>query len=236
MVATRNTTVNNKKENTHKLLKVINKPFKKQIILNVIERPFKISNKGVSEFISIDKSSLRNKGCKTIEVDMFQSKNGVSYLRNDSIICKKYLIKRTYDNKTGTLIGFQFIGFNKKMYYSRYISPSIRKNVLQKSNFKCIWCGSQDRLEVDHKNGRYNTKTDKITDFQILCKNCNNRKREKCNRCRETGLRYDVQKEISPILYKCAFLSGSCQYNIKQGCKGCFLYDIEDFYKHHNVS
>lgn len=232
-----------------KVLKITKKPLKKKVdnssyikrtnkkkkdILNVLERVFKINKKGVSEFISIDKLSLLNKGCKKNEINMFQSNNGVSYLRRDSIICRKYLVDRTYHQSTGALIGFKLSGFNKVHFVSRHIPQSIRKSVLQKYNFKCIWCGSQQKLEIDHKNGRYTDKTDKINDFQILCKSCNDKKRERCNKCRETGCRYDVQNEISPILYKSPFISGNAKYTDKLGCKGCFLYDIEDFYKNHD--
>jgi hypothetical protein len=166
---------------------------------------------------------------------MFQSKNGVPYLRRDSPICRKYLVKRTYDKSNGALIGFQLVGLNKSSFYSRHISKNIRKRVLEKYGFKCIWCGSKDRLEVDHKNGRYNTKTDATSDFQILCKSCNDKKRQRCNKCRETNYRYNVQKEISSTLYKCAYISGNEKYTEKQGCKGCFLYDIEDFYLNHDT-
>lgn len=239
---------NNKTRDYNKKIKVVSKPFKKSIkdcihykistkkttVLSTLERIFKINNKGVSEFINIDENSLRSKGCKTFEICMFQSKNGVSYLRRDSAICKKYLVERCYNKTNGSLTGFKLVGFNTVSHYSRHISKNNRKKVLEKYNFKCIWCGSKDRLEVDHKNGRYNTKTEDVNDFQILCKSCNDKKREKCNKCRETNHRYNVQKEISSVLYKSAFICGNEKYNEKQGCKGCFLYDIEDFYLKHN--
>lgn len=240
MVSIRNT---NKQQTQNTVNKIIKKPLKKSkvvnqskkhLILNIIERIFKVSKKGVSEFISIQKDILREKGCRPEEIDLFQSQNGVSYLRHDSIICKKYLVDRKYHKSTGSLIGFKFIGFNKSVCYSRYVPQSIRKNVLIRYAFKCIWCGSRDRLEVDHKNGRYNSKTTSVCDFQILCKSCNDKKRQKCNNCRDTGCRYNVQQEISCTLYKSAYLIGNEKYNDKQGCKGCFLYDIEDFYKHHD--
>lgn len=203
-------------------------------VLCTLERVFKINNKGFSEFISTDEKSLRIKGCKPSEVYMFQSKNGVSYLRRDSPICRKYKVDRAYNKKNGSLIGFRLVGFNKTTYYSRHISKSVRIKVFEKYKFKCIWCGSKDRLEVDHKNGRYNKKTDTIIDFQLLCKSCNGKKRERCNKCRETNCRYNVQDEISSVLYKSSFTSGHERYNERQGCKGCFLYDIEDFYLKHD--
>lgn len=229
-----------------KCLKITRNPLKKKVqhhyrinkrnILSVLERIFKINKKGVSEFISIDRLSLLKKGCKQNELCMFQSSNGISYLRRDSVICRKYIVDRTYNKSTGALIGFKLVGFNKTQFVSRHIPQAIRKAVLSKYGFKCILCGSQQKLEVDHKNGRYSHKTDKTEDFQILCKSCNDKKRERCNKCRETGCRYNVQKEISPILYKSAFTCGSGKYNEKMGCKGCFLFDIEDFYMKHDNS
>jgi hypothetical protein len=231
-------------------LKVIKKPYKqshkksstryvknnntKTNILSILESLFKVNNKGISELICIDEKSLHKKGCKPFEISMFQSKNGVAYLRRDSPICRKYLVERSYNKATGSLIGFKLVGFNKSQYYSRHISKNIRKKVLEKYGFKCIWCGSKDRLEVDHKNGRYNKKTEVISDFQILCKSCNDKKRQRCMKCRESNCRYNVQQEISSLLYKSAFTSGTGKYTEKQGCKGCFLYDIEDFYMKHD--
>lgn len=239
------TTRNNDKKtrNQNKAIKVITKPLKASIIksnpikatvLRTLERLFTISKKGVSDFICIDEKSLRNKGCKPFEISMFRCRNGVPYLRRDSPICRKYLVERSYNKTTGSLIGFKLIGLNKGCFYSRHIPYNIRRKVLEHYGFKCIWCGSKERLEVDHKNGRYNSKTDNINDFQILCKSCNDKKRERCNKCRATNCRYNVQEEISSVLYKTAFISGNKNYNPKHGCKGCFLYDIEDFYLQHD--
>lgn len=203
-------------------------------VLCVLERIFKVNKKGVSEYINIDKAFLKKRGCKPIEIQLFQANNGVPYLRRESPISKKYKVERKYHSSTGALIGFKLIGFNTKVHFSRHIPQQVRKTVLEKYGHKCIMCGSKDRLEVDHKNGRYDAKTDKVSDFQILCKSCNDKKRERCNKCRDSGCRYNVQQEISNILYKTAFTQGTGKYNEKLGCKGCFLYDIEDFYQKHD--
>lgn len=203
-------------------------------VLCVLERIFKVNKKGISEYINIDKVFLKKRGCKPAEIQLFQANNGVPYLRRESPICKKYKVERKYHSSTGALIGFKLIGFNTKLHFSRHIPQQVRKAVLEKYGHKCILCGSKDRLEVDHKNGRYDAKTDKVSDFQILCKSCNDKKRERCNKCRDSGCRYNVQQEISSILYKTAFTQGTSKYNEKLGCKGCFLYDIEDFYQKHD--
>lgn len=203
-------------------------------ILRVLERIVKISKKGTSEFIDIDKKALKLRGCKPLEIGYFQSNNGVPYLRRESPICRKYHVQRVYDKTSGSLIGFKLTGFNTNIHYSRSIPQEVRKATLERYNCKCVLCGATERLEVDHKNGRYNAETNKVEDFQILCKNCNDKKREKCKKCTASGQRYNVQEEISSILYKVPFTQGDSKYTAKLGCKGCFMYDIEDFYENHN--
>ena len=207
---------------------------KKSKILRVLERVVKISKKGTSELIDIDKKALKLRGCKPLEIGYFQSNNGVPYLRRESPICRKYQVQRVYDKLSGSLIGFKLIGFNKSIQYSRSIPQEVRKATLERYNCKCVLCGATERLEVDHKNGRYNAVTNKVDDFQILCKNCNDKKREKCKKCTASGRRYNVQEEISPTLYKVPFTHGDSKYTAKLGCKGCFMYDIEDFYETHD--
>lgn len=217
--------------------KIIKKILKsKSRIIAIVERIAKINKKGVSEFISIDPKDLKKKGCKPQEVALFQSNNGVPYLRRDAPLSKMYMIERKYHVGTGSLLGFKLTGFNNNLYFSRSIPQEVRKVTLEKYGHKCIWCGSTDRLEVDHKNGRYNSVSNNVEDFQILCKSCNDKKRERCKRCLVTGQRYNVQTAISNVLYKVPYTCGTNKYNasVKNGCKGCFLYDIEDFYTNHD--
>lgn len=204
----------------------------KSRIVQLIEKIAKINKKGVSDLIHIDPKSLQARGCKPAETSLFQSNNGVAYLRRDSPLCKKYEVKRLYNTGSGgALVGFQLVGFNQNVHFSRAIPQHVRTATLAKYDHKCILCGSHDRLEVDHKNGRYNCVTDKVEDFQILCKSCNDKKRERCKKCAITGTRYNVQQAISPLLYTIPYTQGGDKYNNTTGCKGCFLYDIEDFYK-----
>jgi hypothetical protein len=206
----------------------------KALIVVIVERIGKINKKGVSHFISIDVRDLKKKGCKPREIDLFKSNNGVPYLRRDAPLSKKYTIERKYHKGNGSLMGFKLTGFNNNLYFSRAIPQQVRKASLEKYGHKCIWCGSTDRLEVDHKNGRYNNVSNNVNDFQILCKSCNDKKRERCKKCVLTGQRFNVQSSISDILFKSPFTCGVGKYNDKIGCKGCFLYDIEDFYENHD--
>lgn len=225
-------TVSSKSVNTLREKK-ISKPKAQARILTILERIVKIDKKGKSEYIQVNEAFLKKKGCTKLETVLFQSNNGVPYLRRDSPICRKYLVERVYDQTRRCLHGFRLIGFNQNVYFARSIPQGIRQQVLQKYECKCAWCGSKDRLEVDHKNGRYNSVMNKIDDFQLLCKSCNDKKRERCKKCTESNKRFDA-KDVSKHLYKCSYLQGNCKYNEKTGCKGCFLYDIEEFNKNHD--
>lgn len=215
--------------------KIVKKSTKPSIgILAIVERIGKINKKGVSNFISISPQDLKKKGCKPQEIALFKSNNGVPYLRRDAPLSRRYFIERKYHKSNGALLGFKLTGFNDNLYFSRSIPQEVRKATLEHYGHKCIWCGSTDRLEVDHKNGRYNSVSSRVEDFQILCKSCNDKKRERCKRCQVTGQRFNVQSAISNVLYQVPFTCGGEKFNDKVGCKGCFLYDIEDFYTMHD--
>jgi hypothetical protein len=60
---------------------------------------------------------------------------------------------------------------------------------------RCVSCGNSD-TEIDHKNGLYNDprvlnmETQSPSDFQALCRHCNQQKRQSIRMTRETGVRY----------------------------------------------
>lgn len=219
-------------------LSVVKKPLKRTAtILSIVERIAKVNKKGVSRFIPLDAPSLVALGCSKAEASMFQCTNGVPYLRQGSLLTKKYLIQKYYNKKNGSLMRFRLIGYNASntIRVSRGIPAGVRRDVFVKYNNKCVWCGSTDKLEIDHKNGRYTCAGRTMDDFQLLCKSCNDKKRERCKKCSATGKRYNVQDSVSSTLYKIPFTKGTCHFNDKLGCQGCFLYDIEDFYVHNTI-
>jgi len=215
----------------------IKKPLKRSAtILSIVERIAKVNKKGVSSLIPLDASSLIALGCTRREASMFQCTNGVPYLRQGSLLCKKYSVQKYYKKNNGSLKSFRLTGFTPSTVpVSRGIPVAVRRDVLVKYRHKCVWCGSTDKLEVDHKNGRYSCAGTSQEHFQLLCKSCNDKKRERCKKCITTGNRYNVQESVSSTLYNIPFTKGTSRFNNKLGCQGCFLYDIEDFYKHNTI-
>ena len=65
--------------------------------------------------------------------------------------------------------------------YSRVISKKIKDELRDRP---CVACGTTSHIEIDHKNGLYNdprvynVATQLVTDFQPLCKHCNDQKRQ----------------------------------------------------------
>lgn len=221
------------------LLSVVKKPLKRSAtILSIVERIAKVNKKGVSKLIPLDASSLIALGCTKVEASMFQCTNGVPYLRQGSFLTKKYSIQKYYTKNTGSLTRFRLNGFNASnaQRVSRSIPVAVRRDVRMKYGSRCVWCGSTDKLEIDHKDGRYTRAGSTMGDFQLLCKSCNDKKRERCKKCSTTGKRYNVQESVSSTLYNIPFTKGTCRFNKKIGCRGCFLYDIEDFYLHNAIN
>jgi hypothetical protein len=65
---------------------------------------------------------------------------------------------------------------------SRKRSPLSRTKVIQvmlKSEGKCVACGSQNELQVDHIIPHSRGGSDKLENLQMLCKKCNLDKRDK---------------------------------------------------------
>ncbi len=80
-------------------------------------------------------------------------------------------------------------------------------------------------IEVDHKDGRKDdprvsdSNTQTFDDFQALCKACNDKERQICKKCKESGYRFDATK-IPGNYY--SFYEREAEYD---GCVGCYQYD-----------
>lgn len=121
--------------------------------------------------------------------------------------------------------------------FNRQINSNIKKELLK--NGKCCVCGSSSDLEIDHKNGfyndsrLYNVRTQKLSDFQVLCKHCNCQKRQVYKDMERTKLRFDAT--TIPMLkhFKIKYLNGNKYIDPKiVNCdKGVFWNDPVKFMK-----
>lgn len=64
---------------------------------------------------------------------------------------------------------------NKKSQ-RRAVSPSVRLQVFSDDGFSCVWCGSTDRLELDHIVPVSKGGTNERTNLQTLCYTHNRKK------------------------------------------------------------
>jgi hypothetical protein len=109
---------------------------------------------------------------------------------------------------------------------TRGIRNDIKKKI---SVLNCVHTGfrstTQNPIEVDHKNGRYNESsvldlsTQSINDFQPLCRQGNLQKRSDCKKCKETMYRFDA----TSLGYKISVIDGNLKY--EGTCYGCYWFD-----------
>ena len=109
---------------------------------------------------------------------------------------------------------------------TRAIRTDIKKTISVKN---CVHTGfrstTQNPIEVDHKNGRYNVSevldllTQNIEDFQPLCRQANLQKRSDCKKCKESDDRFDA----TSLGYKISVINGDLKY--EGSCDGCYWFD-----------
>ncbi|PDW64201.1 restriction endonuclease [Helicobacter pylori] len=118
-------------------------------------------------------------------------------------------------------------GYNTECVFNQSIRQDIKNHYKQQC---CTMCGARGnsentQIEVDHKDGRKDdsrvsdSNAQTFDDFQALCKACNDKKRQICKECKETGYRFDATK-IPGNHYP--FYEGVAEY---AGCVGCYQYD-----------
>ena len=124
-----------------------------------------------------------------------------------------------------------------------YDAPSSTRAIREdiKKAFKnsvCVSCGT-GKTEIDHKNGLYNdprvlsTKTQRVEDFQPLCKHCNDQKRQTYKWQTENGRRYPATKIPMFRNHSIDFVDGDEKYdpNDPDAMVGTYWYDPVEFMK-----
>ena len=188
-----------------------------------------VNNQGISQWV--DTSKFIGK-YKTLKLG-----NGGSWCRRSSPLAKKYNLEFDKGKTPGNSIDrIRLNGFNTKPTFNQSIRQDIR-NFYKNKN--CVMLGingtsENTTIEIDHKDGRKeddnvsDLSTQKISDFQPLCKAANDIKRQICKRCRETNKRWDA-KNIPGNPY--SFYCGDENYKPELGCKGCYQYDPVEYRK-----
>ncbi|MBQ1516627.1 MAG: restriction endonuclease [Clostridia bacterium] len=178
---------------------------------------------GVTRWVSVDEFVGEYQGLQLL--------NGAGWSRDDGSFGRKYIIERdksiTPGNRTDAI---RTVGFSDNKY-SSYIDPVIKKAIQSK---RCVVLGTSNP-EVDHKNGMKNedrvmqNEGQKMSDFQPLSKAANDAKRQFCNECKSTGIRYDAKK----LGYPMSYYAGGAEHHFEENaCVGCYWYDPLEFKKH----
>lgn len=163
--------------------------------------------------------------------------NGGSWCRKSSSLAKKYFLEFDRSKTKGNSIdAIRLVGFNTNDSFNQAIRKEI-KDYYKKQ--KCVMLGingnsENTRIEIDHKDGRKddwrvsNTATQRLEDFQPLCKAANDVKRQICKNCKQTNKRWDA-KNIMGNPY--SFYEGNENYTQELGCQGCYQYDPVEYRK-----
>lgn len=163
--------------------------------------------------------------------------NGGSWCRASSSLAKKYIVEFDKSLTSGNSIdAIRLNGFKTEKTFSQAIRKDIKDFYKDKN---CVMLGvrgtsENTKIEVDHKDGRKDDwrvsdpKTQKLEDFQPLCKAANDAKRQICINCKETDKRWDA-KNILGNPY--SFYKGDENYTEDLGCVGCYQYDPVEYRK-----
>ena len=157
--------------------------------------------------------------------------NGADFCRKGSALQRKYIVEFNKKLTKGNRIdAIRLNGFNQQEVFNQAIRPDIKKAIRQR---KCVMLGVNGKsentmIEVDHKDGRKtdmrvsDMMTQRLEDFQPLCKAANDIKRQICKDCASSNIRWSA-KNIEGNPYD--FYKGDENYTKELGCIGCYQYD-----------
>jgi len=161
--------------------------------------------------------------------------NGCSWGRKSSPLQARYVVEFDKTQTPGNSIDrIRLNGYNRAHHFSQAIRRDICDEIRRR---KCVMLGvngtsENTRIEVDHKDGRKDDmrvsdpNTQRIEDFQPLCKAANDIKRQICKRCKETNKRW-CARNIAGNPYD--FYDGTEEYTPDVGCRGCYQYDPVEY-------
>ncbi len=168
---------------------------------------------------------------------ILQLGNGCDFGRKSSSLAKEYIVEFDKSLTKGNRVdAIRLNGFNPKETFNQTISQEVRDFYKHEN---CVMLGirgtsENTKIEIDHKDGRKNdsrvsnVKTQRIEDFQPLCKAANDAKRQICKKCKETDKRWDA-KNLKGNPY--SFYDGDENYTEELGCIGCYQYDPVEYRK-----
>ena len=128
--------------------------------------------------------------------------NGWSWGRASSPLQKRYKVEVNRSITPGNRIdAIRLVGFNEEQHFSQAIRKDICDAIRKR---KCVMLGvngtsENTTIEVDHKDGRKNDmrvsdpSTQRLEDFQPLCKAANDIKRQICKNCKTYDIRWDAR-------------------------------------------
>ncbi|MDR1917363.1 MAG: hypothetical protein LBQ05_00025 [Christensenellaceae bacterium] len=163
--------------------------------------------------------------------------NGADWARRDGQLAKKYIIEFDKSITSGNRVDrVRLNGFNTIKSFNQQIRNDIKEYYKNKN---CVMLGvngnsANVQIEIDHKDGRKNNETvsnketQKLEDFQPLCKAANDIKRQICKECKATNKRWNAKNITgNPYPYYC----GAEEWTDELGCKGCYQYDPVEYRK-----
>lgn len=169
--------------------------------------------------------------------DSLKFGNGGDWCRQSSTLAKKYIIETNKTVTPGNSIDeIRLNGYKRTETFNQAIRQDIRDYYKDQ---KCVMLGvkgfsENTTIEIDHKDGRKddwrvsNPNSQRLEDFQPLCKAANDVKRQICKACKESNERWDATN-IKGNPYP--FYQGDKRYTTELGCIGCYQYDPVEYRK-----
>lgn len=152
-------------------------------------------------------------------------------------IIKNDMKKHKVSFASGTDIYLIMIYGTQDIDGSREIKKEIRDVIVKKP---CVSCGTKTNIECDHKNDLYNdprvndTSTQRLDDFQSLCKHCNDQKRQIAKETKASKKRYGATHIPSLAIFGIDFIKGTEDFDPKRidAMVGTYWYDPVAFMTH----